>query len=110
MTQRARELRSNASIPERMLWGLLRGRRLCGIKFRRQHAIGPYVADFFCEKAKLVVELDGESHTGQGIADAQRTAFLESRGLRVIRVANDDLLRDSDAVATYIARAAGAES
>ncbi|MBI1368120.1 MAG: DUF559 domain-containing protein [Planctomycetes bacterium] len=104
---RARTLRDRSSIPERVLWGMLRDRRVAGLKFRRQHPIGPYVADFFCESARLVVELDGESHTGCGEQDDQRTAFIERESYRVIRFTVDELLQSPDAVAETIARAAG---
>ena len=107
MTARARNLRSELTGPERKLWNLLRNRRLGGLKFRRQRAIGPYVVDFFCNDANLVVELDGESHVGKAEEDEKRTAWLEENGLRVIRFTNDDVLAHEEAVATAIARAAG---
>ena len=105
-TQRARELRRDAPIPERILWGIIRSGRLGGFKFRRQHVVGPFVVDFYCPQAKLVVELDGLSHVGRGNADDKRTIFLEQRGLKVIRVTNDDALHHLDAVADYILRQA----
>jgi len=106
MTARARRLRRQATVPERLLWGVLRGRRLGGLKFRRQAPVGPYVADFLCEAAKLVVEVDGESHGGRVAADAARTAHLASRGLTVVRVSNDDVLANLDEVAAYLLRVA----
>src|SRR5208337_573404 len=63
-TENARQLRRNATIPERMLWNRLRGGRLAGLKFRRQQPIGPYIVDFFCHEVGLVVEVDGRSHDG----------------------------------------------
>ena len=68
----ARQLRRNMTFPERKLWSLLRSRRLSGLKFRRQHTIGPYIADFACEARRLVVELDGASHDGQFERDSVR--------------------------------------
>jgi len=106
MTARARALRQDAPIPERVLWGMLRGRRLGGLKFRRQVPIGPFVVDFLCEAAALVVELDGLSHTGRGEADDRRTAYLQSRGLRVFRVTNDQLIESPDVVAEAVLREA----
>ena len=106
MKTRARKLRHAGSVPERILWGMLRARRLSGFKFRRQQPIGPFVVDFFCEGAELVVELDGESHVGQGEMDAQRSALLRKRGLRVMRITNDDLLKHRDEVGEAILRAA----
>ena len=64
-TERARELRSLSTQPERILWFALRNRGVAGLKFRRQFPIGPYFADFVCLEANLVVELDGESHEGR---------------------------------------------
>jgi very-short-patch-repair endonuclease len=99
MRERARELRVNSTVPERILWGLLRGRRLAGAKFRRQHAVGPYVVDFYCRSHRLVVELDGRSHEDRGVPDEQRQNYLESvAGLRVVRIDNDDILRDPESV------------
>jgi len=92
----ARRLRENATEPERILWSLLRGKQMAGLRFRRQQTIGPYVVDFFCSVAKLVVELDGDQH---GLSDAvaydnARTEWLEERGIRVLRIANVDLIRN----------------
>ncbi|MCC6682590.1 MAG: DUF559 domain-containing protein [Phycisphaeraceae bacterium] len=106
MTHRARTLRQNAPTPERILWGLLRARRLGGLKFRRQVPIGPYVADYVCEDTRLVVELDGMTHDGRGAEDAHRTSYLQQQGLRVLRVTNDDLLTYPDAVAALILKSA----
>ena len=110
MRDRARELRHEAPIPERLLWGLLRGHRLGGFKFRRQHPVPPYFADFYCDAAKLVVELDGESHNGRQEQDRERQAFLERQGLRVVRVLNDDVIHRPHTVAEYILRAAQGEA
>jgi very-short-patch-repair endonuclease len=92
MTARARSLRHDAPIPERILWGMLRNGQLDGLKFRRQHVIGPYVADFYCASLKLVIELDGMSHAGRADEDERRQRFIESQGLTVLRITNDDLL------------------
>ncbi|HUU45024.1 MAG TPA: endonuclease domain-containing protein, partial [Acidobacteriota bacterium] len=72
-------------MPERLLWARLRNRRLDGIKFRRQHPIGPFVVDFFCESCRLVVELDGDSHGTQVEEDSRRTLWLQRQGYRVVR-------------------------
>ena len=95
-------MRHESSPPERVLWSMLRGRRLDGLKFRRQVPIAGYFVDFVCNEAQLVVELDGESHIGTGEEDDRRTAEIERQGLRVIRVTNHDLASDPDAVANYI--------
>ncbi len=82
---KAREFRRDSTKPEKLCWELLRDRRVSGIKFRRQHPIGPYFADFACLSAKLVVEIDGEHHAFQQVRDARRTAFMEREGWRVLR-------------------------
>jgi len=102
MTKFARHLRKETPVPERILWGLLRDRRLGGFKFRRQQPLGPYVADFFCEEAKLVVELDGESHRDRIGHDEARDRYFERRGLAVLRIGNDELLDNREAVAQEI--------
>jgi very-short-patch-repair endonuclease len=101
-TDRARKLRTDSTTPERVLWGILRNRRLGGLKFRRQVPFGPYVVDFYCHEHRLVVELDGQSHDGQQESDAARTAYLASIGLRVIRVTNSDLATNPDGVGRMI--------
>ena len=100
--QRARDLRWSAPAAERILWDLLRARRLGGLKFRRQQPIGPYFADFFCEAAKLVVELDGESHAARVEHDRRRDRYMRGRGLAVLRIPNDDLAKNDRAVAARI--------
>jgi len=106
MTHRARLLRQDAPIPERILWGYLRGRGLGGLKFRRQVPLEGYVADFYCPAARLIVELDGESHVGRADYDEHRTRIIQSAGCRVIRISNDDLLEHPQAVAEAILQAA----
>ncbi|MBI3837974.1 MAG: endonuclease domain-containing protein [Planctomycetia bacterium] len=107
---RARQLRRNATFPERLLWGNLRAGRLAGLKFRRQHPIGPFVADFYCDESKLVIELDGNSHDGRAKADRSRASYLAGVGLRVLRIANDDVLRELDEVLAAILAACGIEA
>ena len=104
-TERARELRRVSTDAERKLWQTLRDRRLAGVKFRRQVPVGPYVADFVCWDAKLIVELDGGQHADRSTQDERRTRYLESRGFRVIRFWNADLKENADAVVAMIARA-----
>ena len=103
-TSRARTLRQTATDAERLLWGAIRDRRLNGLKFRRQHSVGPYVADFICLDRMLIVELDGGQHTPE--ADAPRTAYLERRGYRVLRFWNPDVLTGMDTVLETILAAA----
>jgi very-short-patch-repair endonuclease len=106
-TAQARSLRREATPPEKVLWSLLRAGQIGGLKFRRQQPIGPFVVDFYCHKAKLVIELDGMSHRDRAEYDARRTRYLENLGLDVFRVTNDDIREDSEAVARGIAQAAG---
>jgi adenine-specific DNA-methyltransferase len=104
--ERRREVRRDASDAERVLWQFLRGSRL-GAKFRRQHPIGPFVVDFYCCEARLVVEVDGGQHYEPGASayDERRTAEINRRGHRVVRFRNDDVLRNPRAVVALIAEA-----
>ncbi len=110
MTRRARELRQAMTPPERRLWELLRDRRLGGFKFRRQHPVGGYVVDHYCSACGLAVELDGTSHELTGGKDRERTGYLETQGVKVVRVMNDDLLSHPEAVSSLILRECKARS
>jgi very-short-patch-repair endonuclease len=79
---RARQLRRQQTDVETKLWFRLRARQICGVKFRRQHPIGPYIVDFCCPDRGLVVELDGGQHTEHALSDQARTRFLEAEGYR----------------------------
>ena len=94
----ARELRKNMTDAERHLWQKLRGRQLAGIKFRRQHPIGPYIADFASLEIRLIIELDGGQHAQQQQYDQQRSAFLQNQGYRILRFWNHDVLQNTDGV------------
>lgn len=93
--KRARHLRREAPFPERLVWSRLRGSQIAGVKFRRQHPVGPYFADFACEALKLIVELDGDTHgtPEQQVYDQRRSAFLEAQGWTVIRFWNSEVLK-----------------
>ena len=95
-----RRLRSNMTGPETRLWSRLRARQLQGLKFRRQHGIGPYIVDFYCPEQSLVIEVDGDSHADadQVVKDRQREQYLQSLGLRIIRYINDDIVKNLDGV------------
>jgi very-short-patch-repair endonuclease len=95
---RAVELRHEPSAAEIRLWGFLRTLRGEGINFRRQHAIGPYIADFCSPRSKLIIELDGSLHRDQKEYDEGRTSFLESKGYRVLRFWNNDVMNKSNEV------------
>jgi tRNA uridine 5-carboxymethylaminomethyl modification enzyme len=101
MIERARQLRRDATFPERLLWSKLRRNQL-DFRFRRQQPLGNFVADFFCPEARLVVELDGQSHRGKAASDDAREAWLVGQRFRVIRFTNDAVLKDVDAVANAI--------
>ncbi|MBI4519049.1 MAG: endonuclease domain-containing protein [Deltaproteobacteria bacterium] len=105
MASTARLLRKNPTEAERTLWRYLRLRQLHGHKFRRQQPLGPYVADFACLERRLIVEVDGAQHAEQAGRDAQRTAWLESQGFRVLRFWNNEVLRNHDGVIAAICAA-----
>ena len=102
---RARQLRRDQTPAEARLWSRLRGRELDGAKFRRQFPIGPYIADFVCLPARLIIEADGGQHGDQTARDEARTRWLESRGYQVLRFWNHDILTDTDTVMNVIAEA-----
>src|SRR6185369_14324407 len=79
----ARELRKGMTPAEKILWRALRDRRLCEYKFRRQQVFGKYVLDFYCANARLVLEIDGETHLGKEKSDEQRDTWLAERGIKV---------------------------
>jgi very-short-patch-repair endonuclease len=106
-TENSRRLRRELTFPERRLWSALRSRRAAKLKVRRQYPIGPYIVDFVCLEHALVVELDGESHIGRADYDRKRQSHLESAGYRVLRVGNDDVLNDLDAVLRAVLQACG---
>ncbi len=97
-TARARHLRAQSTTLEQKLWSRLRSGQMQGHSFRRQHPIGPYFADFYCAQLKLVIELDGSQHAQRQDGDMKRTRFLESKGLRVIRFWNAELVENFDGV------------
>lgn len=99
---RARELRTDSTDAERELWNRLRQRQLKNFRFRRQHPVGRYIADFACPEAGLIVELDGGHHLAQAEADARRTSDLECAGYCVLRFWNDDVLKKTDDVVAAI--------
>ena len=99
---RAQELRHNQTEAETKLWAYLRSHRLVGIGFRRQHAIGNYIVDFCAPRQKIIIELDGSQHIEQKEYDSERTAFFESKGYRVLRFWNNDVMNNSEGVASVI--------
>ncbi|SDF44445.1 adenine-specific DNA-methyltransferase [Limimonas halophila] len=103
-TRRARTLRRQGTDAEHVLWRHLRNRRLNCAKFRRQEPIGPYVADFCCREAGIIVEVDGGQHAEDTARDDRRTRCLNGHGYTVLRFWNTDVLKNLDGVLAVIAR------
>ena len=110
MTLAHHQLRRRLTEPEQLLWKQLRNRQLLGFKFRRQHPIGPYVADFACLNSRLVIELDGRLHDKYTAYDETRTTFLETKGFTVVRFRNIEIYRQRSAVLATIQAALIAQS
>jgi very-short-patch-repair endonuclease len=98
-------LRTSQTATERLLWEQLRGRRLADFKFRRQHVLVGYAADFYCPSARLVVELDGTAHNGREAYDRERSRIFESFGVAVLRFTNDEVRLDLASVLDRIEEA-----
>jgi very-short-patch-repair endonuclease len=105
-----RKLRGSSTESEMLLWQVLRNRRLHGLKFRRQHSIGPYIVDFACIEQRLVVEVDGGYHEAVFDSDLAREQYLESASWKVMRIEDKDVVEDVNAVAVAIARFLGMET
>ncbi|HTP90618.1 MAG TPA: endonuclease domain-containing protein [Xanthobacteraceae bacterium] len=105
--RRARSLRTNSTRAEQIVWRTVRANRLNGVGFRRQTPIGPYIVDFASHSAKLIIELDGGQHydTAHEVRDAKRDKFLRSKGFRVLRFSNHDVMTNLEGVWTVIAAA-----
>ncbi len=95
---RAKELRHEQTPAEGRLWAYLRAHRADGAGFRRQHAIGPYIVDFYAPRQKLIIEVDGSQHLEQQKYDAEHMAFLEALGCRVLRFFNGDVMNKMEKV------------
>ncbi len=104
-TRNAGRLRKDRTDAERKLWAALRRRQLDGARFRQQAPLGPYVVDFLCPAARLIVEVDGSQHAVEVAADSARSKWLEERGYRVIRFWNNDVGERLDAVLEAILHA-----
>jgi len=104
-TPTARKLRNNSTDAEKKLWTHLSRRQLNGFKFSRQMPVGPYICDFMCREAKLVVELDGGQHDERAAYDAARTNYIETSGYRLVRFWNTDVLSNMEYVLTGIVEA-----
>jgi very-short-patch-repair endonuclease len=106
--KRARRLRSEMTPPEVLLWLKLRGRSDQRPVFRRQHPFGPFILDFYCPAARLVIEIDGHLHGSddQSARDERRDLYLGAKGLEVVRISAADVMADVDATADGIMRMA----
>jgi len=102
--KRCRTLRRDSTDAEGLVWFLLRNRRLGGFKFRRQHPVGPYILDFYCQETKLAIELDGGQHNSpeEMIYDQERTCYLSALGIRVLRFWNNEVLNNPEGVLQVI--------
>lgn len=100
-------LRNNATPAERLLWEHLRKKQLSHFKFRRQHGIGPFIADFYCPEAKLVIEVDGGIHRSSEakVYDARRDEFMRDHGISIIRFRNDEIYNSLELVLNVISTA-----
>jgi len=94
----ARILRENMTLSEKLLWERLKLKQICGVRFRRQHPIDFFIADFYCHEAKLVVEIDGEIHNHQREYDDGRSAEMERYSLKVLRFTNKEIENNIDNV------------
>ena len=103
LQNRARSMRNNPTEPEKRLWRALSNGQLEGFKFRRQQVIGWFIADFVCASAKLIVEVDGDTH--EETADRARDTALTEQGYRTMRVTNHDVMSNMDGVLTFISEA-----
>ena len=102
----ARELRRDMTAEEKILWEAIRNHRLSCLKFRPQHPVGRFVLDFYCAEIRLVVEVDGSSHSGRGEHDQARTEALATHGYAVIRFSNDEIVSHLPSVLLRIQRTA----
>lgn len=112
LTPLARKLRKEMTPAERLLWSRLRDRRLAGLKFRRQVPVGPYIVDFLCAEARVIVEIDGGQHNlpDARAQDQERTRFLEAKGYKVLRFWNNEVLGNLEGVLTVILEACRSHS
>jgi very-short-patch-repair endonuclease len=100
--EKAKKLRSRETVAEKRLWECLKENKLLGFRFKRQHPIADYIADFYCHRARLVVELDGDYHQNQIEYDNNRTAVMNEFGLKVIRFKNEEVLTNINSVTERI--------
>ena len=102
--KKRKKLRSEVPKSEIILWNELQGKRICGLKFRRQYGVGPFVVDFYCPKLKLAIEIDGASHFEEGAEeyDKNRQQFIERFNIKFLRFADNDVYENLEGVVTAI--------
>lgn len=105
LKERARSMRANPTPAEQKLWLALRANRFENQQFTRRTIIAPYIVDFASKAARLIIEIDGDTHSGEDRYDARRTEFLETLGYHVIRFANPDVMGNIEGVLSMIAQA-----
>jgi very-short-patch-repair endonuclease len=106
LKEKARQLRKHLTESEQVLWNKIRGKQVLGMQFYRQKPIGNYIVDFFCPRAKLVIEVDGSQHLTEGSAkkDRLRDRYLSGKGLDVLRFNSREVFKETDAVMEVIYR------
>lgn len=102
LKQFSRNLRNNSTNAEVLFWQQIKGRKIMGYQFPRQKPIGKYVADFYCSKLKLVIEIDGISHIGKEEKDKIRQDYIESIGIQVIRFPDDEVKTNIEGVLKFL--------
>jgi len=102
--ENAKALRKQLTSAEKLFWKIVRNRNLSGLKFRRQHPIGPFIADFYCHALKLVVEIDGDIHDLEDVRqyDTQRKNYLKELGIKVLRFKNEDVFANAHLIEVAI--------
>ena len=102
--ENAKALRKQLTSAEKLFWKIVRNRNLSGLKFRRQHPIGPFIADFYCHALKLVVEIDGDIHDLEDVRqyDTQRENYLKELGIKVLRFKNEDVFANAHLIEVAI--------
>src|SRR5262249_16714430 len=103
--RRARRLRRQMTPTEKRVWGLLRSGGFADVKFRRQQPLGPFIAEFYCDEAGLIVELDGQSHVEKTSYDGQRDKWLKQQGYEVVRVWDSEVYANLESVMQAICNA-----
>ena len=106
-TGRARSLRNAQTKTEALLWSVLRGKQVSNLKFRRQHPVGPFFADFACVKHKLIIEIDGGYHDFVSGSDQRREQYLANEGWSVVRFTDTEIENDPEAIAYRVTEILG---